>query len=280
MTVEKLITRRIDKVWGRHDLSPWFENIPEDQEKMGEIWFERAGGRDADLLIKYLFTSEKLSVQVHPDDEKARAAGHKRGKEEAWLILDAKANATVGLGTVRPLSSEELRAAALDGSIEELIDWKPVSAGQFIYSPAGTVHAIGPGITLVEVQQNVDLTYRLYDYGRPRELHLDDAVAASDAAPFEIRDESRKLSSARTLLCEGRKFVAERFAATEEFLISPRNGRPVWVTVLSGRISAAAEHVEAGEALLVTDHEQFGAALGTDLLLAYPGPEPAEDLIR
>src|SRR3546814_2738640 len=92
-----------------------------------------------------------------------------RGKDEAWLILAAEPDSTIALGTKRPVGREELRDAALDGSIEDLLDWKPVKAGDFYYSPAGTVHAIGAGITLIEVQQNVDLTYRLYDYGRPRD---------------------------------------------------------------------------------------------------------------
>lgn len=280
MAVEKLITRSIDKVWGRRDLSPWFPDRRDEEEKLGEIWFERPGGKDAELLIKYLFTSEKLSVQVHPNDEQAKAAGHKRGKEEAWLILDAKPDATVGLGTVRPLSSEELRAAALDGSIEELIDWKPVRPGQFIYSPAGTVHAIGPGVTLVEVQQNVDLTYRLYDYGRPRELHLDEGVAASRAEPFEIRDEGRSVSDARQILCEGRKFVAERFAAPESFdiLASPR--LPVWITVLGGGVAANGTAADAGEAVLLSEPRTINTSPDTDLLIAYEGAEVVPDLIR
>ncbi len=99
-------------------------------------------------------------------------------------MLEADPGATLGMGTLELLDGESLRAASLDGRIEQLMDWKPVTAGDFFYIPAGTVHAIGAGIVLVEVQQNVDATYRLYDYGRPRELHLDDGVAVSVAAPY------------------------------------------------------------------------------------------------
>jgi mannose-6-phosphate isomerase len=136
------------------------------------------------VLVKYIFTSERLSIQVHPDDAQGRARGLEGGKSECWLILDAEPDATLGIGTVRPLTGEELRETSLDGRIEQLVDWKPVKPGDFFYIPAGTVHAIGAGVILVEVQQNVDVTYRLYDYGRPRELHLDDGVAVSRPEPY------------------------------------------------------------------------------------------------
>src|SRR5262249_13298778 len=132
---------------------------------------------------KFLFTSERLSIQVHPDDPAARAAGHPRGKDEAWLVLGADAGATIGLGLTHAVSREALRAAALDGSVEGLIDWRPVQTGDCFYSPAGTIHALGAGLTVLEIQQNLDLTYRLYDYGRPRELHLDEALAVADLSP-------------------------------------------------------------------------------------------------
>ena len=155
---------------------------PPGDEPIGEIWFEPPA--DAELLVKYLFTSERLSIQVHPDDEAARARGHARGKDEAWYVIDAGPGAAIGLGLTRAVSRDELRRAALDGSIEALLDWRPVAAGDLLYSPAGTIHAIGAGIALVEVQQNADITYRLYDYGRPRALHLDEAVAVAKPGPW------------------------------------------------------------------------------------------------
>jgi mannose-6-phosphate isomerase len=171
--------RQVPKPWGRAVLPAPFVN--EGHEPVGEIWFADEDAPPLPLLAKYLFTSEKLSIQVHPDDAQARARGLDSGKEECWLVLDADPGAVLGIGTLRPLSPEELRRASLDGSIEALVDWKPVARGDFLYIPAGTVHAIGAGVSLIEVQQHADVTYRLYDYGRPRELHLDDGVAVSDA---------------------------------------------------------------------------------------------------
>jgi mannose-6-phosphate isomerase len=275
VSVTRLITRAIAKPWGRRDLSPYFDDVPEDAEKIGEIWFEDPRGGDPQLLVKYLFTSERLSVQVHPDDAAARAAGHARGKDEAWLVLAAEPPGEVGLGTLRPLSAEALRAAARDGSIERLLDWKRVSPGDFIYSPAGTVHAIGAGVTIVEVQQNVDLTYRLYDYGRPRELHLDAGVAVADAKPFVIERRRRDLGGGRTVLCEGGKFVVERLAAAGPLALRPAPGRPLWLTVIAGRAGPAV----AGEVLLVEGDADIDAAPGSDLLLAYPGGAVVDGLL-
>lgn len=182
MSATKLGTTYFDKPWGRVSLPSLFPDGG--GRRIGEIWFEGSADEEAPLLVKYMFTSERLSIQVHPDDAQGRARGLPGGKTECWYILDAEPDARLGIGTVEPLDSAQLRQAALDGSIEALVDWKPVRPGDFFYVPAGTVHTIGAGISLVEVQQNVDVTYRLYDWGRPRELHLDDAVAVSRAAPY------------------------------------------------------------------------------------------------
>ena len=280
MSVTKLETKRVDKVWGRRDVSPWFADVPEDAEPLGEIWYQMPDGRDAALMIKYLFTSEKLSVQVHPDDAAARAAGHARGKEEAWLILDAKPGATLGLGTVKPLSPDELRAAATDGSIEGLIDWKPAKPGMFVYSPAGTVHAIGPGVTLIEVQQNVDLTYRLYDYGRPRDLHLDEAVKVAKAEPFTIEDRARDLGGGRELLWDGGKFVVERLRGSGRFTLSPEEGRPIWLTVIGGTVSTEGAGASDGEVLFVESEAALMREGDCDLLIAYEGKSVSEGAVK
>lgn len=183
MSAVRLETKRVVKPWGRTDIG-FFPNPS--QEQVGEIWFDGPEGRHPPLLVKYIFTSEKLSIQVHPTDAQAHQAGLPGGKSECWYILDAEPGATLGIGTIRPLDGAELREAALDGTLEALIDWKPVQPGSFFYIPAGTVHAIGAGVTLVEVQMNNDVTYRLFDYGRPRELHLDAGVAVSDAIPYPM----------------------------------------------------------------------------------------------
>jgi mannose-6-phosphate isomerase len=177
--MSRLAIRTVEKPWGREALPAPF--VAPEGQRIGEIWFQPPPELPQ-LLVKYIFTSEKLSVQVHPDDDQARAAGHGRnGKEECWLVIDAEPGATLGVGFREPLGRAAMRAAALDGSIEELLAWHPVAAGDFFYIPAGTVHAIGAGVSLIEVQQNADITYRLYDYGRPRELHLDAGVAVARA---------------------------------------------------------------------------------------------------
>ncbi len=183
MSAKRLDTKMVVKPWGRQDIGD-FANPG--GEQIGEIWFDRADGPHLPLLVKYIFTSDKLSIQVHPDDAQAQAAGLAGGKSECWYVLSAEPGATLGIGTIRPLDHDELRATALDGGLEALMDWKPVQAGSFFYIPAGTVHAIGAGVTLVEVQQNNDITYRLFDYGRPRELHLNDGVAVSNARPYAL----------------------------------------------------------------------------------------------
>jgi mannose-6-phosphate isomerase len=135
------------------------------------------------LLIKFLFTTDNLSVQVHPNDEQAQRTGKPRGKTEMWHILRAEPGARIALGLKRPVTAEELRQSALDGSIVELLNWIPVQAGQTFFTPAGTIHAIGAGIALCEIQQYSDITYRLYDWGRGRELHLDAGVDVSLLEP-------------------------------------------------------------------------------------------------
>jgi mannose-6-phosphate isomerase len=182
MSTRQLATRYVEKPWGRTALPAIFPDGGGRQ--IGEVWFEGPGEAHPDLLVKYIFTSERLSIQVHPNDAQAQARGLPAGKSECWYILDAEPDATLGLGTHEALSGGVLRAAALDGSIEQMMDWRSVKAGDFFFVPAGTVHAIGAGVSLVEIQQNVDVTYRLYDYGRPRELHLDDGVAVSRAEPY------------------------------------------------------------------------------------------------
>ena len=181
--MEQLATKVVDKPWGKWGIDPRFHVDPTRQ--VGEIWFEPPADRPLDVMVKYLFTTERLSVQVHPDDATARERGYPRGKDECWIVLDADEDAELGIGTVRDLSADEVMAAARDGSIVDLIDWRRPKKGDFIYNPAGTIHALGPGLTVLEIQQAVDLTYRLYDYGRPRELHLDEAADVVRAEPHQ-----------------------------------------------------------------------------------------------
>jgi mannose-6-phosphate isomerase len=164
----------LEKVWGSTQLEPWF---PNSEKKIGEVWLE---GENLPLLVKFLFTTEALSVQVHPE-----------GKTEMWHVLAAEPGAKVAAGFHAPISEERLRSASLSGEIEDLLEWHDARPGDTFFLPAGVVHAIGPGLTLCEVQQYSDVTYRLYDYGRPRELHLDQGVAVSRRGPHAARQSAR-----------------------------------------------------------------------------------------
>jgi mannose-6-phosphate isomerase len=163
-----------DMVWGVMQTSGRYAGL-----RIGEVWFD-AGP----LLIKFITTADKLSVQVHPDDDYAaqhEAARGGRGKTEIWYVMDAAPGARVAIGFTGKEEKEQVRRAALDGTLEQKLCWLDARAGQTVFVPAGTVHAIGAGLTICEIQQTCDITYRLYDYGRldhgqPRELHLDRAL--------------------------------------------------------------------------------------------------------
>jgi mannose-6-phosphate isomerase len=240
----KLARRYVEKPWGRDRLPPGF-GAPAGK-RIGEVWFE--GPPDLPLLAKYLFTSEKLSVQVHPDDEQARAMGLPRGKSECWYVLEAEPGAAIGLGLTRAISADELRASARDGSIEHLLGWREVRPGDFYCVPAGTIHAIGGGLALLEFQQNSDVTFRLYDYGRPRELHLDEAVAVAIRGPFQ--EKSRHLSGVEeSVLVDGPAFA---LAHSREDAFRDRRR---WVLPLEGDVRSGEDVAGAGECLLVDPGE-------------------------
>jgi len=255
--------RAVERVWGRRDLPPGFPAAPDPDARLGEIWFEgpEAGG----LLVKQLFTSDRLSVQVHPGDAQARALGHGHGKDEAWYVLSAEPGAVIGIGLRKTVTPAQLAKAARDGSIEQLIDWRPVAAGDFFYSPGGTIHAIGGGLSLIEIQQNLDLTYRFYDYGRPRPLHVDEAVAVATPGPWSPPFAPVTLAPGRQVLAAGGRFVIERWTAGGAL-----RGDAVVVPIASGG-SIDGCKLEGGAAWSV----RRGAALAgrVDALVAYEGAE-------
>ena len=194
--------------WGTLDLSPIYPNH-RFEEKIGEAWLTgddckvvngpRAGkslselstqyGRDLlgdaapdpqrfPLLMKFLFPHDKLSVQVHPDDEAARRVGEPWGKTECWYVAHAKPGTQVALGLKAGVTRAQFGQAIRENQADELLNWINIYPGEMIYVVGGTVHTLGPGSVLVEIQQQSDTTYRLYDYGRPRELHLEKGLAA------------------------------------------------------------------------------------------------------
>lgn len=274
MSVIRLSTFPVQKPWGRTRLGSGFEDVAKDAAAIGEIWFADPPGMSLPLLVKYLFTSERLSIQVHPDDAAAQALGHPCGKEECWVILEAAPEARLGLGLTHSITSEALRAAALDGSLEDLIDWRPVKTGDVVYLPAGTIHAIGAGLTLVEVQQNIDLTYRLYDYGRPRPLHLDEAVAVAHPTVFSAPSAPAPLGCGRMILTTGRKFTLERWTWDGQRSLGLPAGLDGWLVPLAGTGTIDGAHWAAGQCWLVRGHNKITANADADLLFAYPAPAP------
>jgi mannose-6-phosphate isomerase len=261
----RLASRHVERIWGRRDLAGAFAPPAEvAAEPIGEIWFE--GAADAELLVKYLFTSERLSIQVHPGDAAARAAGHARGKDEAWYILSAEPGAVIGLGLTREVTRAALREAALDGSIEQLLDWRPAKAGDVYYSPARTIHAIGGGLTLIEIQQNLDLTYRLYDYGRPRELHLEAGVAVANPAPW-VRPFEPVRDGPRTILAAGQAFVLERWTMQAGATAELAAGSVLIPLAPGGTVNG--DDLDVGTVWAAEGRVSLGGPI--DLLAAYPG---------
>ena len=195
----------VERVWGACSLAPLFADP---DRRIGEVWLSSndivtscegltlgeltlrpevlgsavppAPGGRFPILVKFLFTTEKLSVQVHPDDAYGLEHEGQPGKTEMWYVLGAEPGAAIAQGFVRDTTEGELRAALADGSVESLLEWWPGAVGQSYFTPAKTVHAIGGGLAICEIQQNSDVTYRLWDYGRPRELHVEPSIAVLD----------------------------------------------------------------------------------------------------
>ncbi|MEZ5743673.1 MAG: class I mannose-6-phosphate isomerase [Sphingomonadaceae bacterium] len=235
-----LKTRTVEKPWGK-DVLPAPFHAPVGQ-RIGEIWFEPPTEL-SELLVKYIFTSEKLSVQVHPSNE--QVPGH--GKEECWLIVDAEPGATLGIGFREEIGPEAMRKAAVDGSIEKLMKWHSVERGDFFYIPAGTVHAIGPGVSLIEVQQNSDTTYRLFDYGRPRQLHLDQAVAVAKGEPYPASLRKSVPDGGEMEICDGPLFRLDQVeGAPSEAIAAHYADGPLLVIPREGPVHIGGKELVAG----------------------------------
>ncbi|GMN04158.1 class I mannose-6-phosphate isomerase [Erythrobacter sp. MTPC3] len=261
----KLPTREIAKVWGRDDLPMPFTK--QRDQRIGEIWYE-PHPELPDLLVKYLFTSEKLSVQVHPRASDAKAG--EVGKEECWLVLDAQPGAQLAIGFKNELTSEAVRKAALDGSIEQLLSWHDAKAGDVFYLPAGTVHAIGPGLSLVEVQQNSDTTFRLFDYGRPRELHLDRAIAVAETGPYSAFHKSAAGQNG-SLLAKGPHFRFDRVqGAPDADLLNTYSGKLLALPISGELLADGGARAVSGECLYAPDISAINFARAGVTLLTRP----------
>ncbi|HLX16409.1 MAG TPA: class I mannose-6-phosphate isomerase [Bradyrhizobium sp.] len=283
MAIEHATVQVVRKPWGVADLHPW-SRIDGSNDPVGELWFQRAD-RNATtpaLLVKLLFTREPLSIQVHPDDAFARAIGLPNGKTEAWYILSAAPDARVGLGLKRHLASPELRAAIRNGSIASLVDWRSVKKGDVIFVPAGTIHAIGAGIVLAEIQQHSEATFRLFDYGRRRELHEDSAVAVSDAGPIQAQADPRRLTATRTALVASPHFILERIDLPANSTWSLNATQETWILAIEGHARVGLTNMTVGDAVFA-ETDRVGIDVESDrmsALLAYPGPDPVVALLE
>lgn len=296
-----------ERVWGRETLAPYFGDAPL-PERTGEVWFtceENATslgkplgellkrhpeilGEAADpkhpgvcpILLKLLFTTSRLSVQVHPDDDYAEKHHGSLGKTEAWYVLNAEPPGEVAVGFREGISAERLRESAQSGEIEQLLDWRKVGVGDVIFTPAGTVHSIGAGLTICEIQENSDITYRLYDYGRPRELHLEHGAQVSHLGPHDCRTGVKALTEWRDELVECKYFRIERLRPKES--IRFEGGLPYYLLFIcvKGSGEIAGTPTAAGEAWLVPAgaDEFLMDGAGSEWILTYAAAEMMTEL--
>jgi mannose-6-phosphate isomerase len=234
--------RYVARVWGYRDLRPWFDRTA-DEQPIGEVWLtgdncpvatgpyagkglgdlfaEQAAAllgaalppAAAPLLIKVLFAKEKLSVQVHPGDAMARKYSQPRGKTECWYALAAEPGAQVAVGLKEGVTQDQVEEGIGAGTLEDSLSLLPVESGDTIFVDAGTVHAVWPGSILLETQQDSDATYRMYDYGRGRELHIERSLEAMRLTTRAGKVAPRALAD-RTLLIDCEYFRMERIAVT------------------------------------------------------------------
>jgi mannose-6-phosphate isomerase len=267
----------VPRPWGARDLAPFYPADKVGSEPIGEVWLTgdecrvtngplagktlaevtREFGRELvgdaapdparfPLLIKFLFPREKLSVQVHPDDEMARRVGQPCGKTECWYVLAAEPGAQIALGLKPGTTRAQLEQAIRENRAEELLNWMEIIPGEMIYVEAGTVHTIGPGSILLETQQNSDTTYRLYDYGRPRELHVREGLAAVKECTGAGKV-PRSRENGRDVLIKSPCFVVEHVALMDplEFQVEPteqwRSPQILVALEGSGAVEAAGE---------------------------------------
>jgi len=239
----RIAPRFVARVWGSRDLRPWYD-CTTDGEPIGEVWLtgddclvetgphagktlsgifaevpelllgSGAPSPESPLLIKVIFAQEKLSVQVHPDDRLAQKYGHPRGKTECWYALAAQPGAQVACGLKPGVTVEQIKEGIHDGTLESRLNLLDVAAGEMVFVDAGTVHAIWPGSILMETQQNCDLTYRMYDYGRPRELHLEKSLEAMRLTTHAGKVPAKILTD-RSVLVEAEYFRVDRIPVKE-----------------------------------------------------------------
>lgn len=283
MTIERARANTLQKPWGVLDLLPW-SAAKTNGSAIGEIWFERSDktAKAPSLLLKLLFTSQPLSIQVHPDNAYAQSLGLLNGKTEAWHVLSAAPGAKVAVGLREQLTPPQLRNAINSGTIPGMVHWRPVSAGDTILVPAGTIHAIGAGLVIAEIQQRSDATFRMFDYGRPRELHTENAVAAANHAPSEARAQPKRLTDQRTILASSPYFMFESIDLTPNSAWLLEVEQETWLLVVKGSACAGSSNIAVGDALFAQSDsiEIRAGSLGMQALVAYANDAPAAHLLQ
>ena len=283
MAIERARKQLVAKPWGVVDLGPWAE-VDDQASPIGEVRYDRPDGSAASpaLLLKLLFTDQPLSVQVHPDDDYARLVGRPNGKTESWYVLKADHRAKVALGLNCTMSPQQLRQSVDDGSLTRRIAWQAVAAGDCLFVPAGTIHAIGAGLVIVEIQQRSDTTFRLFDHGRQRELHVDDGVAAAMAGPAAAQALVQRLSNERTLLAACPHFVFERVILEADTAWAMAADRETWLLVIGGTARASSFDIETGDAIFAeADRVEIRTGeIGLVALIAYGGARAHPNLLQ
>lgn len=283
MTIELARAHNLPKPWGVVDLRPW-NNTQHDGSAIGEIWFERSSMAVADpmLLLKLLFTNQPLSIQVHPGDAFAQSIGLPNGKTEAWYVLSAAPEAKVALGLNQRLTPQQLREAVDDGSISDIVVWHTVLPDDVIFVPAGTIHAIGAGLIIAEIQQRSDATFRLFDFDRRRELHIESAIAVANAGPADFRTNPTRLTDVRTLLNSNEYFAFERIDLAPNSAWCLKADQETWFLVINGGARVGSFDVATGNAIFALSDsvEIHAGSMGLVGLVAYARSGPAPDLLQ
>jgi len=250
MAIEHARAHSLPKPWGVLDTRPW-SSADQGGRTIGEVWYERSSATAATpaLLLKLLFTDEPLSIQVHPDDAFAQSIGQLNGKTEAWYVLGAAPGAKVALGLQRRLTPQQLRDAIDDGSISDLLGWQTAHVGDAVFIAAGTIHAIGAGLVIAEIQQRSDTTFRLFDHGRGRELHIENAIAVSDSGPVGLSVPPSRLTDTRTLLISNSHFTFERIDLAPGSAWCMEAERETWLLAIGGSARAGSFDLVTGDAI-------------------------------
>jgi mannose-6-phosphate isomerase len=270
LTIEFARTVPVPRPWGV--VGRKFPVIAGDENvAIGEIRYERPGepATDPSLLLKVLMTSQPLSIQVHPDDTYAQSIGLPHGKTEAWYVVSAAPGAKVAVGLTQQITPEHFREAVKDGSISSLAAWQPVSTGDVVSVPAGTIHAIGADLIIAEIQQRSDTTYRIFDYGRERELHIESAIAVADTGPAVTQSGALALSDERTLLVSNAHFVFERICLPPGTKWWLEADRETWLLVLGGVARVGSFDILTGDAVFAQ----------SDRVNVHVGPDPLVGLV-